>query len=126
MFERMRMNSAMISAALDIINERPQPDQIDKKTSNGDFTLTWHRPEHGQNLIVSLYPGGSSVVIGHTRRVWVSLGEICVNMNVEDQSEPIGSGGHYCISFDEYGPPSSIDGLADAFNAALTVPLSVS
>ncbi len=117
------MQDALLRNCLAVIENNPTPDLIDQKIDEKTGKVKWCQllwlPDDDTMLRVYVYGNERQAVLGHKRRLWVPLESIRIWINLRRAPYydyvSIGNGGDYCISFDD----SSIDGLKEAFIAAL-------
>lgn len=112
----------VISNALAIIERQPMPTSFKLlPSSETDEPNCWLVKWNGPSplLLVYLRCGNNYALLGTGPRVWVSLDEIQVFTPGLDEPQSIGAGGNYCIDL------NPLDGLAEAFHAALAVPLNI-
>ncbi len=109
-----------IEIALSFLGEYPAPHHVRKEAANEEklegYELLWQTTH--ERFTVHLYCGRSRVNLNGKRRVWVSLENIRVRMDADDDPAAIGTGGNYCIDFSEH-QRSPVTGLKEALEAAL-------
>lgn len=127
------MDSAKISAALAVVEKRPVPNgyrkQVNEKTGEIEYYFMWWFNSGAETELVgvAVYPTHANVLIDSQRRLWVPLENIRIYINPTDgeDCEPIGTGGHHYVSFEDDLEGGPVNGLKEAFNAALSVPLPI-
>ncbi len=121
-----------INAALRVIEGRPAPTHrhatIDQaKGTPCLFSLHWTAEQARDSVTIHFQcRSGQTALIGSKRALWLPLGSIFIG------DKPVGTGGNYRIAFPEPGDviegqdePELVEGLVEALNAALAVPLKV-